>query len=268
MGVGALHTLWKGFDDCNYSPTLWHSTQWKTTIRQLLFLTADTKDVHTKAAHFVTALFTLEVHLCMWICERCPLLFVFVALYKLSRFMHAVSVNLSLSTQSCRLFLCPSLQTFTHGEAADPLVCTQSPQQDLRQHFWGLDKPWMGMRETGMWCWSWAHVFSVSLVHISLAALCAEWWLLDLVLLPRGLLLYCRRLRQKISKLILEEQLLPLISRHNSVLLAKDLRGECGDFCSSESTLAIVCHWRFWDVTKCVELFQNHQFLRTNINNS
>lgn len=179
-----------------------------------------------------------------------------------------VSVNLSLSTQSCRLFLCPSLQTFTHGEAADPLVCTQSPQQALRQHFWGLDKPWMGMRETGMWCLSWAHVFSVSLVHISLAALCAEWWLLDLVLLPRGLLLYCRRLRQKISKLILEEQLLPLISRHNSVLLAKDLRGECGDFCSSESTLAIVCHWRFWDVTKCVELFQNHQFLRANINNS
>lgn len=133
MGVGALHRFWKGFDDCNYSPTLWHGTQWKTTIRQLLFLTADTSDVHTKAAHFVTALFTLEVHLCMWICEGCPLLFVFVALYKLSRFMHTVCVNLSLSTQSCRSPPCSSLQTCTH-----PLVCTQSPRKDLNQYFWGL----------------------------------------------------------------------------------------------------------------------------------
>lgn len=87
----------------------------------------------------VTALYTLEVHLRMWICEGCPLLFVFVALYKLSRFIHTVFVNLSLSTQSCRSLLCPSLQACTHGEAADPLVCTQSPQKDL-QHSWGLDE--------------------------------------------------------------------------------------------------------------------------------
>lgn len=270
MGVGALHTLWKGFDGCNYSPTLWHSTQWKTTIRQLLFLTADTNDVHTKAAHFATALFTLEVHFCMWICEGCPLLFVFVALYKLSRFMRAVSVNLSLSTQSCRLLPCPYLQTCTHGEAADPLVCTQSLQKDLHQHFWGLDEAldgYVGDRDAIFVLSSRLFSLSDSLHHISLAALCAEWWLLDMVLLPRGLL-YCRSLRQKISKLILEQKLLPLLSRHNPVLLAKALTRECGDFCSSQSTVATVCHWRFWDITKCGELFQNHQFLRTNINNA
>lgn len=129
-------------------------------------------------------------------------------------------------------------------------------------------KPWIDMWERGMRFLSWARVFSISLVHISLAALCAEWWLLDLVLLPRGLLLYCRRLRENISKLILEEKLLPLLSTHNPVLLAKSLSRECGDFCSTQSTLAIVCHWRFWDITKCGEVFQNNQFLRTNINNA
>lgn len=164
MGVGALHTLWKGSDGCNYSPTLWHSTQWKTTIRQLLFLTADTNDVHTKAAHFVTALFTLEVHLCMWICEGCPLLFVFVALYKLSRFMHTVSVNLCLSTQSCRLLLRPYLQTCTRGEAA---VLWSAFRAHRRTHIdisgvWM--KLWMGMWETRMQFLFWACAFSVSLV--------------------------------------------------------------------------------------------------------
>lgn len=58
MEVGALLTLWKDFDDCNLSLTLWHSTQWKTTIRQLLFVTADTNDVHTKAAHYYCIIHT------------------------------------------------------------------------------------------------------------------------------------------------------------------------------------------------------------------
>lgn len=127
----------------------------------------------------ITALFTLEVHLCMWICEGCPLLFVFVAPYKLSGFLHTISVNLSLSTQSFRSLLGPSLQTCTRGEA-DPLVCSQSPQKDLYQHSWSLDqaldwsKPKSPVWETEMWFLSWACVFSVSLVHISLAALCAD----------------------------------------------------------------------------------------------
>lgn len=161
----------------------------------------------------VTALFTLEVHLYMWICEGCPLLFVFVALYKSSGFMPAVSVNFSLSTQSCRSLLCPSLQTCIHGEGEDPLVCTQSPQKDLYQHSWSLDEALdcsVGDRDAIFVPFVF---FSLSDLHFPWSTMC--WlWLLDLVLLPRSLL-YCRRLRQKISKLILEQKLLPLLSRHN-----------------------------------------------------
>lgn len=76
------------------------------------------------------------------------MLFAFVALYKLSRFMHTVSVNLYSSTQSGTLFLCLYLQSCTHGDAAGSLrwhsavllVCTQSPQKDLHQHFGVLDE--------------------------------------------------------------------------------------------------------------------------------
>lgn len=71
--------------------------------------------------------------------EGWQLLFVFVALYKLSRFMHTVSVNLYSGTQSCTLFFCLYLQTCTHGDAAGSLgwhsavllACNQTPQKDL-----------------------------------------------------------------------------------------------------------------------------------------
>lgn len=58
--------------------------------------------------------------------ERRQWLFVFVVLYKLSIFMHTVSVNLYSSTQSCVFFFfCLYLQTCTHGDVAACLGLTQ-----------------------------------------------------------------------------------------------------------------------------------------------
>lgn len=89
------------------------------------------------------------------------------------------------------------------------VVCVQSPQKDLNLHSWGLDEALdghVGDRDTIFVLSLCLFSLSGSLHYISLAALCAERWLLDMVFIPRGLL-YCRKLRQKISKLILKQKL-------------------------------------------------------------
>lgn len=153
MGVGALHTVWNGFDDCNYSPTLWHSTQWKTTIRQLLFLTADTNDVHTNAAHFVIALFTLEVHFCRQVCEGRGVAVVCICgiVYIIQIYAHCKS----LFKHTVMYIVVLPLSSGSHMEMQqDPWDGSGLALRAHRRTYTDISgfwmKPWIGTWETGM----------------------------------------------------------------------------------------------------------------------
>ena len=105
--------------------------------------------------------------------EEWQLLFVFVALYKLSRFMHTVSVNLYSSTQSCTFFFLPAsadLHTWSFSRnLGDGIV--QFSWSVIRAHrrssidisgFW-MKPGWVCGRQ-GCSFWSLACVFSDSLI--------------------------------------------------------------------------------------------------------
>lgn len=76
--------------------------------------------------------------------EGWQLLFVFVALYKLSQFMHTVSVNLYLSTQPCALFLCPYLQLHTRRYSKIPGMA-QCSSPGLQAEPTGLTLTFLGL---------------------------------------------------------------------------------------------------------------------------
>lgn len=88
----------------------------------------------------------------------------------------------------------PPLSADLHTRrGSSSVVCIQSPQKDSHRHFWGLDEALDGYvgDKDAIFVLSLC-LFSLpgSLHHVSLAALCAEQWRLDMVFLPRGLL-YC-----------------------------------------------------------------------------